>query len=159
MQLKPQAKRLLHRAGLYLLARDLYRWCSLPAPRERRANRYFYRELIRPGELCFDIGANVGQTVEELLAAGARVVAVEPNPSCFPVLEHQFAGDPRVHLVRTALGATTGAATLRFSGSESNASLRGDWPFANEQSVIVEVITLDALIGRFGPPHFLKIDV
>jgi 23S rRNA (adenine-N6)-dimethyltransferase len=49
---------------------------------------------IRPGELVVDIGAGEGALTEHLLAAGARVIAVELHPARRQRLLEQFAGQP-----------------------------------------------------------------
>ena len=141
------------------MARALYRRFHPGHRRERLANRRLYAGLISPGDLCFDIGANVGQTIEALLAIDAIVVAVEPNVNCMPALKYQFNDSPGLTIVTKAMGAAPGTAVLHFTGTNSTASFREDWPFANEQELEVEVSTLDRLIAEFGRPKFLKVDV
>ena len=41
----------------------------------------FYARLVRPGDLCFDLGAHVGNRVRSWRRLGAHVVAVEPHPA------------------------------------------------------------------------------
>lgn len=48
----------------------------------RVALRSFYAQFISPGDLVFDIGANVGSYTEMFLRLGAKVVAAEPNREC-----------------------------------------------------------------------------
>src|SRR5688572_28540682 len=55
----------------------------------------FYRQFLAPGELCFDVGANVGNRVKIFLKPGARVVAVEPQRECVRTLRAAFGRDPR----------------------------------------------------------------
>jgi FkbM family methyltransferase len=145
--------------GVYSLARSIYRRVHPGHRRERSCNLQFYRQLVRPGDLCFDIGANVGQTTEAMRALGATVVGVEPNPHCIPVLQSQFGRDRGVHLVQKAIGAAPGRAELHFRGTDSTASIRTDWPFPADQRVDVEVTTLDDLIREFGRPRLIKVDV
>ncbi|MEO1431955.1 MAG: FkbM family methyltransferase [Cyanobacteria bacterium J06633_8] len=154
-----QAKSLFRQAGLFPVARNLYRNLSPSHRKERLFNKRFYNEMINPGDLCFDIGANLGQTIEALLENNAVVVAVEPNPNCLPVLNYQFPDNPNLTIVNKGIGSTPGSAQLHFKGTDSTASMRDDWPFATDQTLEVEIITLDDMIAQFGLPKFLKVDV
>jgi FkbM family methyltransferase len=157
--IKERLKQLLQRAHLYPWARHCYRRLDLASRRDRRVTRELYRQFVQPGDLCFDIGANVGQTTEALTACGARVIAVEPNPMCLPALNWQFGRNRDVTILEKAIGAEPGSATLHFQGTASTASLRTDWPFENTSARKVEVTTLDALIAQFGRPKLCKVDV
>jgi hypothetical protein len=42
----------------------------------------FYSQFIKNGELCFNIGANIGNRLKKLFLFGAKVVAVEPHSEC-----------------------------------------------------------------------------
>ena len=126
---------------------------------ERRLRRQFFGMLIRPGDLCFDIGANVGQSIEAFLACGASVVALEPNPHCLHTLRYQFGRKERVTLIDKAVGASPGSAQLHFSGTAATASLRGDWNVHDDQIVAVDVTTLADLMASHGTPQLLKVDV
>src|SRR5713226_3688386 len=75
---------------------------------KRQRARVFYRRFVRAGDLCFDIGAHLGDRAAHFLSLGARVVAVEPQPLLMKALKRRFGGDPRVTLVAAALGAAPG---------------------------------------------------
>lgn len=49
---------------------------------------------IRPGDLVLDIGAGHGALTRHLVAAGARVIAIELHPQRAHRLRHRFAGEP-----------------------------------------------------------------
>jgi FkbM family methyltransferase len=148
--------------GVYGPARAVYRTLD-PAVRDRVAREQdFYRRFVTPGSLVFDIGANKGQKTEIFRLLGARVVAVEPNPRALEVLRALVRADKGVDVVAAAVGAAPGRAVLHTRGTASTASLRSDWRFfdyGRGTTVDVEVVTLDALVARFGAPDFCKIDV
>jgi FkbM family methyltransferase len=130
----------------------------------------FYSRFLAPGDLCFDVGANIGNRVKIFLAIGARVVAVEPQRECARVLETAFAGRPGFALVEKALGSAEGRAEMLISDADTISSLSREWITAVTESGrftdrrwdrtrVVEVATLDQLVARHGVPAFVKIDV
>lgn len=139
-------------------------------PWRRRALRRFYKEIITPGDLAFDIGAHVGSRAKTLLSLGADVVAVEPQPAFAEFLDRRFRTRLRA-LERVAVGSGTGAIDLRISSRHPTVSSTSD-SFIEEvsgsdgfrmvdwdQRIRVPVTTLDHLIERHGKPAFCKIDV
>lgn len=140
-------------------------------PFKLRRMRRFYAQFMRPGDLCFDIGAHVGNRILIWSWLGAKVVAVEPQPSCLTLLRRWYGRSPRVTLVGQAVGAAPGRQTLRISSAHPTVTtLSESWieavqtstGFAGvqwEETANVEVTTLDALIARFGAPAFCKIDI
>jgi 23S rRNA (adenine-N6)-dimethyltransferase len=67
------------------------------------ADRVVADARIRPGDLVLDIGAGTGALTAPLVAAGARVVAVELHPRRLAVLRERFADDD-VTVVRADAG-------------------------------------------------------
>jgi FkbM family methyltransferase len=140
-------------------------------PVKRRRARAFYRAFVRPGDLCFDIGAHLGDRTGHFLALGARVVAVEPQPGPLAVLRQLYGANPRVTLIGNAVGAASGEAELAIDPTNPTvASLSPEWraQVARDPSFArtewrerhrVAVTTLDALIAAHGVPQFCKIDV
>ena len=136
--------------------------------RERAA---FYKRLVKPGDLCFDIGAHLGNHTAAFLAAGCRVVAVEPQPQFAAYLRGLYGARPGVTVLDKAVGKRKGPATLQISSlapTVTSASPR--WieevkkapAFANvvwDRTAEIEMTTLDALIQAHGLPAFCKIDV
>jgi FkbM family methyltransferase len=143
---------------------------ALARKRAERRWASLYGQFVRRGDLCFDVGAHVGDRTAVLLGLGARVVAVEPQQLCLGKLQRRFADEPRVVLVEEALGPAPGEAELRWpQDGRGLASLSSDWidrvresgRFDGEwtSTETVTMTTLDALIERFGAPSFCKIDV
>ena len=132
--------------------------------------RKFYSQFISPGELCFDVGANVGNRVKTFLDLGAEVVAIEPQELCVRALKESFGNDPRFRLVEAALGAAEGEAEMLISNASTISSLSPEWVqsvkasgrFANynwERKQTISITTLDRLFLDYGQPAFIKIDV
>jgi FkbM family methyltransferase len=140
-------------------------------PFQLRRMRAFYAELIHPGDLCFDIGAHVGNRINVWHRLGARIVGVEPQPACMRLLRRLYGDAANIHLVEEAVGAARGKMTLHISPTNPTVStLSAQWidavrqvdSFASvrwEEEAVVAVTTLDDLIARFGKPAFCKIDV
>jgi FkbM family methyltransferase len=140
-------------------------------PWRLRAMSHFYRQFIQPGDLCFDIGAHVGNRLWAWSRIGAQVVAVEPQPQCMRLLRTWYGHRPGVTLVEAAVGATPGHETLWISSRTPTVStlsapwieaVRQDDSFAQVQwdrQIDVPMTTLDALIDRYGSPVFIKVDV
>lgn len=141
------------------------------APGRVRRLRRFYAQLIQPGDLCFDVGAHVGNRVAAWQRLGARVVAIEPQAHLMGWLRRFYGRSPDVVLVQTAVGATPGMATLRYDPRNPTVStLSDDWIAAMSRdpsfgsvrwqaAEAVQLMTLDELIVRHGRPILCKIDV
>lgn len=151
---------------LYNLAIDFKFWMQ----GTQKKYREFYSQLVSEGDLCFDVGANVGRRVDALLKLGAKVVAIEPLPQSMRVLERKYAANPNVVLVRKAVGKTKGTATMYVSDVPSLCSLSSEWIDAVRSSgryarskwnktITVPLETMDSLIGQYGLPVLAKIDV
>jgi FkbM family methyltransferase len=73
------------------------------------------RRLLRPGDVCVDIGANLGYYSVEMARAvgpGGRVLAVEPVPMFRRILSRNLAGADNVEILPYALGAEDGRISL-----------------------------------------------
>ena len=138
--------------------------------RERRIRRMrrFYAQFIKPGDLTFDVGANVGSRTGIFLQLGASVVSVEPQKECARTLFFSFHANPNFHLVNKALGAANGRREMVSSNYSTTASLSRAWIDAAKPASFqdiswggprqVPVTTLDSLIQEYGLPTFVKID-
>lgn len=122
--------------------------------------------LIRRGDLVFDIGAHTGSKARVFLAAGARVVCVEPQPPCVATLRQRFRFSRRLTIVPQALGARMGSQVLSICRRADVLSTFSErWKqgrfaaFEWDEQVEVEMSTLDQLIAQHGVPRYCKIDV
>jgi FkbM family methyltransferase len=130
------------------------------------SNMHAIAASIGPGDLVFDVGAHVGDKALWFLARGATVVCVEPQPNVALRLRERLAGKPNVTILQKGLGRAKGMLNMSVCSSMPVISTFSDgWKhgrFANcvwDQTVAVEVVTLDDLIGVFGTPKYCKIDV
>ena len=133
--------------------------------------RRFYAPFIRPGDLCFDVGAHVGNRLLVWSWLGARVVAVEPQELCVRFLRRWYGRAANIQLAPYAVGAAAGTQTLWVSERTPTVTtlsrpwiqlVAADENFAAvhwEGTETVPVTTLDALIQQYGEPVFCKIDI
>lgn len=146
----------------YLFKRQIYN--------ARKARCCFYGQFIEPGDLCIDVGANVGSRTEVFLDLGARVVAVEPQEFCMKQLRRKFGGTQQVILLQKALGEREGEGEMMIGCEHTLSTLSREWIVRTQSSgrfsshlwdkaVTVPVTTLDTIIAEYGVPSFVKIDV
>jgi 23S rRNA (adenine-N6)-dimethyltransferase len=73
---------------------------------DRWADRIVAEAGIRPGELVLDVGAGTGALTGPLVAAGARVIAIELHPDRLDALRRRFGhGDAGVKVVKADAGS------------------------------------------------------
>jgi FkbM family methyltransferase len=154
---------------LFGVARSVVIYYGIPF-RQRRLRR-FYAQFVAPGALCYDLGAHVGNRVRVWRALGARVIAVEPQPTFARILRGLFGRDSGVTVVSSAVGGAEGTAQLLLSErTPTVATLSPAWAARvrvaeSFQDVSwspgpqVAVTTIDHMIARYGRPDFIKIDV
>jgi len=140
----------------------------------RRKLLRFYSQFVSEGDLCFDIGANLGNRTKVFLELGATVVAVEPQDNCMRNLQRKYGNNSKVILIHKALGSKEGEGNLILSNSHTVSSMSEKWidcvkdsdmfftatsAFQWNKNVTVPVTTLDKLIEKYGSPAMCKIDV
>lgn len=134
---------------------------------EDNKRRDFYALFVNKGDLCFDVGANVGNRIRPLLSLGARVVAIEPQETCYKYLRLKF--KEKIKVVTKGLGETETVKDFHIADDATLSTFSDDWLNAvkdgrfKERSwdnvVKVEMTTLDKLFATYGVPKFIKIDV
>ena len=149
------------------------RWKESAAKRAEEARhkddmKAFYRMFVEPGELCFDVGANIGNRTVILAEIGCRVICIEPQPLCLKRLRKLFGKQKNVVIVDAAAGEREGMGELAVCEDEPTISTMSDrWMtegrFADgnqwSKKIPVRMTTLDRLITQHGTPKFCKIDV
>lgn len=149
-----------------VVAERRYRARRLAA--RQAAMESFFSGFLGPGDLCFDIGANIGDFTEAFVRLGAHVVCIEPQATCVARLRRRFASSPQVRIVRNGVADQGGVAELCICDDAPDiATFSSAWRtagrFASSHSwrrtERVELVTLDQLIDLHGMPRFCKIDV
>lgn len=119
--------------------------------------------FMQPGALCFDIGANIGQSADQFLKAGAgHVVSVEPCIENFLVLSRM----EKVTALHAACWSKRGFVEAYFSYNEPGWSSvqpkkwecaypKASWSKAQP----VVAVTLNMIRLKYGDPFLVKIDV
>lgn len=126
---------------------------------EQGAQRAFV-ESIRPGDVVFDIGANVGfftLLASRRVGEAGRVYAFEPLPRNLAYLDVHLRANGITNTEVIPLAVSDRSGTGRFSVAESAAMGK----ISSEGSIEVRLASLDELIAScvVVRPHFMKIDV
>jgi FkbM family methyltransferase len=183
---KETLQKLLGRIGLHQRAKaswlyDLY-W-SVADRRiieDRKSEVDFYRNLLngfRPGDLIFDVGANLGYKSDIFLRLGAKIVAMEPDEKCQKILQEKFLSyrirRKPLLIVDKAVSDKSSIQTMwvEAAGSAMNTlsekwaeALRSDETRFGQKLNFgewkqVETVSIEQLIATYGSPFFIKIDV
>jgi FkbM family methyltransferase len=127
------------------------------------------QELIHPGDVVWDIGANLGLfsfAAAVAVGAGGYVLAVEPDIQLAALLQRSKAvnhGHASVEVVPVAVTDSLGVA--RFHVARRNRSTNHLDGFGTGQAGgvrnthVVPTVTLDWLLKQFPEPNLVKIDV
>jgi FkbM family methyltransferase len=128
----------------------------------------FASQVVEPGALVFEIGANVGTetlALSALVGSSGRVVAVEPVSENLRLLRSRVeAAEARnVTIVPHAVDAAATALKVahydpRFSGAAHLAEVAAGEASAGVPGVIAAT-TLDALCAEFGDPGCVFMDI
>ena len=128
-------------------------------------NKRFYAQFIGANDLCFDIGANIGKKSQLFLSIGAKVIAFEPQSSCYRPLQKLKKKHLKFDFYPYAVGAQKGEVDLFLANHSEVATLSKkfidyftcDTIYWNKNEKVT-VTTLDHLMEKFGLPHYCKID-
>ena len=135
---------------------------------QERKTLEFYSQLIKKGDLCFDVGANIGSRTRIFLKLGAKTVCIEPQKVCLKVLYKLLKNNKDVIIVGKATGDHEGYAEILICEDEPTIStMSNKWKTDGRFSKVykwtktqqVPITTLDSLIQLYGLPTFCKIDV
>ncbi|MGE0767238.1 MAG: FkbM family methyltransferase [Hyphomicrobiaceae bacterium] len=122
---------------------------------------------LRPGDVFYDIGANIGfLTVigARLVAAEGHVVAFEPVPENADAVRRncELNSFGHVRVLQTAVSNSVGTAALQVAHHAGGAALADvALPVDRKGTITVPTTTVDTLIAQqqVPPPSLVKIDV
>jgi len=133
-----------------------------PGDSYETAKTNLVKQLVREGDVCVDLGANIGWytvLLSELVGPRGHVYAFEPHPSNFEVLKRNTTGRENVTLYQIAVSDSFGEKTL-YENSENPGghSLVLTTRALHDTGLKVKVTTMDIV---FGSRHidFVKCDV
>jgi len=136
--------------------------------------RDLYKQFVKEGDLCFDIGACWGNMMYPLLLLESKVIAVEPNTNSCDKIHGTFRTLKDVNYVikNVAVSDKEGEEQFYINPYAEISTLNKDWIASVTKSKRfgddvqewatnrkVKTTTLDKLIEEHGKPHFIKIDV
>lgn len=128
----------------------------------------FYSIFINSGDLCFDVGANIGNRTDVFLKLGAKIVCIEPQDTCIKILNRLYGNNSNVIILNKGLAEKEGhleiyigedATTISTMSEKWMKEGRFSTDYEWTRTQLVPVTTLDALINKYGLPKFCKIDV
>lgn len=120
---------------------------------------------IQPGDVVWDIGANLGLYTEKFVqkvGSKGTVVAFEPVSDCFDVLRSKFIGKPNIVLEPLALSSGNGVGTMKLAADPlgSTHQLVDHAMSDSGTEAQVEIVTADSYVARNRTvPNVIKIDV
>lgn len=132
----------------------------------KASNNLSLANLFNKGDLIFDVGAHVGAKTSFFLNYGARVICIEPQPICVKELRRKFENNSNVIIIDKGIAANSGKMSFSIcSAAPTISTFSEEWKkgrFSDynwDQTIEVEVTTLDEIIEQYGIPKYCKIDV
>lgn len=126
------------------------------------------KKYIVPGNLVFDIGANIGQyslLFSELVGEEGTVVSFEPDFKNFAFLKFNTLINRCANVECLNIGLGKEAETLTFYRDTKSGGRMGSFKQENVQAnyegekITVQVRCIADMIELYGEPDFIKIDV
>ncbi len=125
----------------------------------------FVERFVRPGDVVWDIGANMGFFAIPAAHKGAKVIAFEPDPFNQRLLAATLRDNPDldIEVVPVALSDRVGVAGLRIpTRGRSCNSLEGATPSSDtggvRETIPVQTWTADHALDHYPAPSFVKCD-
>ena len=129
----------------------------------------FYSQFIQKGELCFDVGANIGSKTYVFNRIGCKVIAIEPDKAAYIQICQKFNKSKNITILNVGVGEKHGKLELfksklstlsTFDQEDLNYALidvRFKDDLVIENKYTIDIFTVDELIKLYGTPNYLKI--
>jgi len=173
--LKKTLHRILYRTlplegYLRAVSRLFFLWQRLGLGRRAPETEYVYHlpQLVRAGDTCIDIGANLGyyaRTISRLAGPAGRVYAVEPVAPIRKVLSRNLRRCGNTEILPFALGAAAGPIRMGNDSARENGYFGTGRNFVNEGGgrsdveFTAEMRRGSELFARLPRLDFIKCDI
>ena len=152
---------------MFLAPKGGYPSPDMVVDRYEQATTKLFRQLIQPGMVVVDVGANVGYftlLAAELAGSGGTVYAFEPEPNNYALLKNniQLNSYSNIQPIETAVSNECGSTQLYLSAMDNGShSIYGTAARGVTGTHLVATTTLDAFLKGEGWPKvdLVKIDV
>jgi len=122
---------------------------------------------LKSGDICIDVGANIGMASEIFLTKGAQVYAFEPHPDAFKKLLDVKKRYENFIPLNQCAGITNGKVKLFLHASHqvnsikysTGSSLMDSKPNVAKEFIVSEAVNLSEFLTRFRRIRILKIDI
>ena len=135
----------------------------------KRAQDTFSQVLTETGvgDLCIDLGANIGTVTRRMAETGAKVISFEPDPGAWSVLKKNTEWLPNVRLINKAVGHEADTLTLyrsdKWSAYEPGAHTESSSLIPTtgaSQAITVDVVDIIAFIEDLDRDiRIIKMDI
>lgn len=144
-------------------ARHPYRLSRFGGVERRLFIEQTYARLVAEGRtpLILDLGANIGASARVLARyyPAAEILAVEPEPGNFALLEANTAGIERIRCVQAAVAAREGRVRLADPGRSTDAYRTGATADGEDIGAVAAVSVRALLRLSSATPFLAKIDI
>ena len=155
---------------LRAVSRLFFLWQRLGLGRRAPETEYVYHlpQLVRAGDTCIDIGANLGyyaRTISRLAGPAGRVYAVEPVAPIRKVLSRNLRRCGNTEILPFALGAAAGPVRMGNDSARENGYFGTGRNFVNEDGgrsdveFTAEMRRGSELCARLPRLDFIKCDI
>jgi FkbM family methyltransferase len=122
---------------------------------------------LKSGDICIDVGANIGMVSEIFLTRGAEVYAFEPHPDAFKKLLEVKKKYENFTPLNQCAGITNGKVKLFLHASHhinsikysTGSSLMDSKPNVANDFIVSEAVNFSEFLTKFPRIRILKIDI